>query len=493
MIVIGSGAAGLTAAIAAARDHGAEVLLLTKGRLGESNTSMAQGGIAAALFDDDSVDAHAADTMLAGAGLSDPRAVHILCAEGPERVRDLIELSMPFDRTADGATLARGLEGAHSVARVVHAGGDMTGRAMIATLTAALRSSRVRVLEHAFVCDLMMRRDAVAGVTVMVDGRQQQLAADAVIIATGGAGQLYRHTSNPPGATGDGVAAAMRAGARVVDAEFMQFHPTTLAVEGTPLVSEAVRGDGAVLLDSAGARFMTAVHADAELAPRDIVARAIARQMGLQGGLPVLLDARAIGADTLARRFPGFWALCAANGLDPARHAVPVTPAAHYWMGGIEVDSHGRTGIRGLFAVGEAACTGAHGGNRLASNSLLEALVTGHRAAGALGQPWPSLPRAEPAMPGGSRELTRPQLQQLMWAHAGLERSAQGLAEASAVLSVARVRGDTIADLETANLLTIAHEVVAAAAARTASLGAHHRSDDPAAARPHDREVSIAC
>lgn len=488
VIVVGSGAAGLTAALRAASEHPElEVTLLTKGVLGESNTLHAQGGVAVALGDDDSVESHLSDTLAAGAGLADRRAARILCEEGPERINDLIGLGIRFDQAPNGQP-ARGLEGAHSRARVLHAGGDATGREIVAVLTRAVRESRVVVRERGFVRDILVSGGETAGVRAidMATHRAHDLPAGIVIIATGGAGQLYRHTSNPAAATGDGVAAAMRAGARLVDAEFMQFHPTTLAVAGTPLISEAVRGQGAVLLDSSGERFMPAEHPDAELAPRDVVARAIARRMELQGGAPVYLDARSIGRASLQAQFPRFWSLATSYGLDPATDAVPVTPAAHYWMGGLEVDPDGRTAVRGLFAVGEAACTGAHGANRLASNSLLEAFVTGHRAAVALATPWPDTVGApSPVDSGtdsdtGTTPITRPELQDLMWHNAGLHRSAEGLGGAARVLARARVVGETVHDLETSNLLQIARAVIAAASARTESVGAHFRTDAPA-------------
>lgn len=499
VVVIGSGAAGLTAALEASRTH--EVVLLTKAALGESNSLYAQGGIAAAMASDDSTESHLADTLAAGAGACDVDAARILCGDGPDSIRRLIDLGIQFDR--DGDELAQGREGAHSVARVLHAGGDATGRAIVATLVDAVRASSVRIVEHVFVMDLVLRDGAVCGVDTLHAGRRLRIEAEAVIIATGGAGQLYTHTTNPSGATGDGVAAALRVGARLSDVEFYQFHPTALAVPGTPLVSEAVRGDGATLLDRRGIRFMPAVHPDAELAPRDVVARAIARVMGDQGGEPVLLDATGIGPE-LKRRFPGFWALCAAHGFDPAASPVPVTPAAHYWMGGIDVDDLGRTTLPGLFAVGEAACTGAHGANRLASNSLLEALVFAHRAAQAIGGAWPhSAPAVPPARRGGvgATVVKREQLQRLMWGSAGLVRNADGLAAAADTIDAWRAPdGDGVDDLETANLLQLARVVVVAAAGRPGSLGAHHRSDDPASddiAEPEllhiARKVAHAC
>ena len=391
ILVIGSGLGGLLAAVRAA-DAGHRVVLVTKSVLPESNTRYAQGGIAAALFRDDSVDAHVLDTLRAGAGLCDPAAVRVLCEEGPARVRDLIRFGVDFDRDESG--VARGLEAAHSRSRVVHAGGDATGAAVEAALVATVRRrAAIEVREHTMLVDLILDRGDVVGARVLApDGVQLSLTADAVILATGGAGALYTHTTNPPVATGDGVAAAWRAGASVSDLEFYQFHPTALAVPGTPLVSEAVRGEGAVLRDQLGDRFMLAEHADAELAPRDVVARAIASQMEQQSGTPVLLDATALGRELLETRFPTITAACRAAGLDWAVDPIPVAPAAHYWMGGVETDAWGRTSLPGLFAVGEVACTGSHGANRLASNSLLEAAVFADRAVRALGEPWP--PRA---------------------------------------------------------------------------------------------------
>lgn len=503
VIVIGSGAAGLTAALEAAREH--EVVLLSKGSIGASNSQFAQGGIAAAVFDDDSAKLHLADTLLAGAGLSDERAARILCEEGPASVARLLELGMPFDR--DGVGLARAQEAAHSRARVVHAGGDATGRSLIDTLVAAVKMAPVTVIENAFGAELLVRDGAVCGVDVIRDKvRRELFEADAVIIATGGAGQLYRHSTNPGSATADGVAAALRAGAELRDLEFYQFHPTALAVEGTPLISEAVRGEGATLLDGDGNRFMLAEHPDAELAPRDVVARAIARRMEQQGGSPVFLDATGIGADALRHRFPGFWNLCARHGLDPSAQPVPVTPAAHYWMGGIATDEFGRSSLPGLYAVGEAACTGAHGANRLASNSLLEALVFAHRTAANLSQGWPAQDGVVAsaaglvAVPDATRMAVvgRAALQDLMWRYLGLSRDADGLATAQRQLAVWTGINNTVYERETANLLAVARAMVEAALARTASVGAHFRSDDDASSdallSPDSaRKVALAC
>ena len=514
IVVVGSGIAGLIAALGASASN--EVVLVTKAELAESNTRYAQGGIAVAMSADDSVEAHAADTLAAGAGLGDPDAIAVLCSEGPERIRELIRLGVAFDTT--NGELARGLEAAHSSARVLHAGGDATGAAIEAALVAAVRHSGIEVRETTFVSDLVVgtagvaRRDveggsfeegsveegsvggqdAVTGVRVIDrDGRHEVIDADAVVLASGGAGQLFRHTTNPSVATGDGAAAAWRAGAELSDVEFYQFHPTSIAAPGNFLVSEAVRGEGAVLRDSNGRRFMTGVHPRADLAPRDVVARGIAEQMAAQDGRPVLLDATMLGADFLARRFPGIDRTTRALGLDWSRDPIPVTPAAHYWMGGVRTDLSGRTSIPGLFAVGEVACTGVHGANRLASNSLLESLVFAARVGELLAEHplsetiehWPRLRARASNRPcrvaPGSVPLTRGMLRDLAWEAIGLYRDANTLRRASTTLAGSRVDGDTVADHETRNLLDLARLMVDAALAREESRGAHFRTDFP--------------
>jgi L-aspartate oxidase len=496
VVVVGSGIAGIVAALHAS-GAGCTVTLVTKGAVSEANTRYAQGGIAGVMFDDDRVADHIADTLTAGAGLSDERAVEVLATEGPDRIRELVDLGVVFDRDADGA-LRKGLEAAHSYPRVLHAGGDATGLVIQTALVARLRASSVVVVEHAFLVDIDVREGRASGVVLLVDDERRRLDADAVILATGGAGQLYAHTTNPAVATADGVAAALRAGARVEDLEFVQFHPTVLpatADAGAFLVSEAVRGEGAVLVDERGERFAFAAHPDGELAPRDVVARAIARRMLAQDGRPVHLDARARGA-SLPTRFPTIDRALRERGIDWTRDLVPVTPAAHYLMGGVSTDVVGRTSIPGLYAVGEVARTGVHGANRLASNSLVEGAVFGARAGDAVAADaatglWPVAPgagdiRSFAGEPDGSdgeapAPFSRRALQELMWEDAGLMRTGAGLRRAEATLSAwtARARAArTVAEHEDDNLLLVARAVVDAALRRTASVGAHYRADD---------------
>ena len=509
IVVVGTGIAGLITAYRASSRH--EVILVTKSELAESNTRYAQGGIAAALFADDSVASHIADTIRAGAGLCDPIAVEVLCSEGPHRVRDLIALGVEFDRI--NGELARGHEAAHSARRVIHAGGDATGLAVEVALLRAVRALAVEVHEYTFMRDIVVGRTAagdrrVVGIEVIdPDGAHRMIAADVVVIASGGAGQLYSHTTNPTVTTGDGVAAAFRAGAALADVEFYQFHPTALAVPGSPLISEAVRGEGALLLDEHGRRFMSLIHPDAELAPRDVVAGGIATAMARQGGRPVMLDATALGREFLSARFPGISRTTARYGFDWAIEPIPVTPAAHYWMGGICTDVAGRTSLAGLFAVGEAACTGVHGANRLASNSLLESLVFAWRAADALidsgdaGVPTVVDTVEASEAEAGTEPFSREQLQQLLWRSAGLERSGRGLRDAAAQLarwgvpshSGADGGGDSGADSvaagEDRNLLDLARILVRAALRREESRGAHDRRDFPETRVEYARSV----
>ena len=521
ILIVGSGIAGLSTALHASQLHAHDVTVVTKGALAESNTRYAQGGIAAATALDDSATLHAQDTIRAGAGLTDETAARVLADEGAAAIRSLIAWGVLFDHRPGSPEPERALEAAHSRPRVLHAGGDATGAAIEAALVAAVRASGVTVLEHTMLTDLVLAdasgirarsahplpadqtpmnpggADAatrVVGIEVLrADGERDVLLADAVVLATGGAGQLYSHTTNPTIATGDGLAAALRAGVATADLEFYQFHPTTLAAPGNFLVSEAVRGEGAVLRNERGERFMVGVHPDAELAPRDVVARAIAAEMAKQNGVPVDMDARGIDRETLGVRFPTIMAACTAAGFDLAGGLVPVVPAAHYSMGGIATDLDGRTSHAGLFAVGEAACTGVHGANRLASNSLLEGAVFGRRVAAALGHD--SFPEPVEGMDDPLRQaqgasvgvVDRAELQELMWHYAGLARSGVGLATAAARLRVwaeaSGARDDSRAAdrerVETDNLLTVARALVAAAQARRESRGAHSRTDHP--------------
>ena len=505
--VVGSGIAGLTAALHA-HEAGSEVTIYTKGALGDGCTPHAQGGVAGVYGHGDSPAARVSSAWAAGAGLSRPEAVDVLVSEGADRIAELIARGVAFDRADDG-TLLLGREAAHSAARIVHAGGDATGAEIAGALTAAVRTAGIEVVESGFLVDLITVDDVVRGIRLLIDGTLIDRPADAVILATGGAGQVFAHTTNPVGATGDGIAAALRAGAAVADLEFVQFHPTVLAAENPFLVSEAVRGEGATLIDEDGHRFCFDEHPDGELAPRDVVARAIARRAALQGS-PVRLDATALGAERLAERFPTIDRETRERGFDWSQEAIPVTPAAHYLMGGIVTDLDGRSTLPGLLAAGEVARTGVHGANRLASNSLLEGAVFGARAAAAAVADALSLSEGVGTPPRSSNEdggadrsapisrhhvssrsarstnegdaamthFSRAALQQLMWANVGLLRTDEGLAEAIATIRAWQAEAAAPASLtehEDANLLLIAAAMASASAERTESVGAHFR------------------
>lgn len=493
-VVIGSGIAGLYTALELRRRSDVHVTVLAKDVLAESNTWYAQGGIAAVLpgalrpagtekpQETDSVGSHVADTLAAGAGHCDEAAVRVLCSGAAESIGRLSDLGALFDRAPDGG-LALGREAAHAASRILHIGGDATGTGMAAPLIrAAQLDPGITLWEHSFAADLVTADGAVTGVVVLRGGEQRTVSADAVVLASGGAGGVFRHSTNPAVATGDGVAAAWRAGAAVADLEFFQFHPTSLNVPGHPLISEAVRGEGAVLRDGSGRRFMTGYHPAGELAPRDVVSRSIALHLARTGGTEVFLDATSLGADHLTRRFPNLTAVTRRSGFDWARDLLPVVPAAHYWMGGVVTDTEGRTSLPGLYAVGEVARTGVHGANRLASNSLLEGLVFGARAAAAiLDGPavWPSVRAETLDLVEGPFEADRDDVHRVMSEHVSILRDDAGLRVASKQLAEWRATGFSPAGKETANLLLCSRLITSAALARTESRGAHYRTDFP--------------
>jgi L-aspartate oxidase len=486
ILVIGSGIAGLHTAWRAAEQctSRGDVVLLTKRSLFDSATTYAQGGIAAALGAGDSPELHRRDTLAAGGILCDREAVDVLVSEGPRRVRELSDAGAHFDVGPRGEFLL-GREAAHSERRIVHASGDRTGAEVVRTLVERVRADeRITIIEHARALELIVENGACCGARVSERGQALEVIADATVLATGGCGQVYLRTTNPPVATGDGYALAHRAGAELEDMEFIQFHPTALDTPETPLalISEAVRGEGATLVDANGVRFMPDVHPLAELAPRDIVARAVVRAQQDTGR--VFLDATHLGED-FATRFPGIFAVCMERGIDPRTQPIPVTPAAHYTMGGIVVDLAGRSTIPRLSAVGEVARTGVHGANRLASNSLLEGLVFAERVA----HDVVTLPplEHEPARTSWSvpappdRAISRDAAQrvrELMWKHAGIERTAIGLRECLAALE------SIVAELppgatEEHNLALTAQLIAKSALMREESRGGHYRSDFP--------------
>ena len=512
--VIGSGIAGLTTAlrlagVTVADGSPARVMVVTKDVLAAGSTRWAQGGIAAALGVDDSPDDHLRDTLIAGVGGCDVAAVRVLVDEGPGAVRELVELGTRFDRTS-GGELSLTREGGHHRDRIAHAGGDATGAEIERALVArVLREPTIEVVEHAIVLDLTPAEGGgVAGVTLHVMGEGQRdgvgaVRARAVVVATGGIGQVYASTTNPSVSTGDGVAAAMRAGAVVRDLEFVQFHPTVLflghrAHGQQPLVSEAVRGEGAFLVDDDGVRFMQGQHELADLAPRDVVAKAIVRRMRETGRDHVWLDARAFGREKWRVRFPTILATLESHGIDPVRELIPVVPACHYASGGVRTDLRGRSTVDRLYVCGEAACTGVHGANRLASNSLLEGLVFGRRIAADIAARLAAEPTELPATaasdsPAGAAdgagaaaglldESVRDDLQALMSADAGVLRDRAGLLRAEHGLAVALARrsdAPAIGSWEASNLVTVASALVAAALRREETRGSHWREDYP--------------
>jgi L-aspartate oxidase len=488
-LVVGGGIAGLRAAVTLAK--AGSVLVVTKEGLAESNTAYAQGGIAVAMGGEEDVALHLADTIGAGDGLVNPQAAAVLVEQGAQRVEELLTWGTGFDR--EQGELMRTREGAHSLPRILHAHGDATGREIAVSLLRYVRGlERVELMEWVSTVGLIVSGGRVVGATLLdVAGELTEVRARAALLASGGAGQVFSDTTNPAVATGDGIAMAYRAGAELMDMEFMQFHPTAFALEGAPrfLMSEALRGEGALLVNAKGERFMGRYHPGLELAPRDVVARAIGRE-GMDG--PVYLDMREVGkGKDLKARFPGISAFLARYGLELGRDLIPVGPAAHYLMGGIRTDVHGRTSLPGLFAAGEAACTGVHGANRLASNSLLEGLVFGALAAEEMVREQVSVPRSQLSVESGTVaggesegdvEGWIAELRGLMWRDAGLLRDEVGLRRAQEGLTALRERaplGMTRRELEARNLLTVAEVMVQAALGREESRGAHFRLDFP--------------
>ena len=493
VVVVGSGIAGLTTALQA-REVGS-VLVVTKDLLSAGSTQWAQGGIAAALGPGDTPEQHLRDTLVAGAGLCDEVAVRALVTEGPAAVRELIALGTQFDHTAAGE-LSLTREGGHLRDRIAHAGGDATGAEIQRALVAAVKAAQdIEVIEHALVIDLIPGADGgIAGVTLHVMGEGQRdgvgaVHCRAVVLASGGLGQVYSATTNPSVATGDGMALALRAGAVLRDLEFVQFHPTVMwlgagSTGQQPLISEAVRGEGAFLVDDDGVRFMTGQHELADLAPRDVVAKAIMRRMHETGSPHMWLDARHFGAAMWEGRFPTILATCRAHGIDPVTDLVPVAPACHYASGGVATDLSGQSSVPGLFACGEVACSGVHGANRLASNSLLEGLVFSRRIALRLreGLPARQAPVEDTRPPGLVDGGARVDLQDVMTERAGVLRSRQGLEVGDVELAACSAdegRAPGVDAWETSNLLTVGTALLGAAALREETRGSHWRDDFP--------------
>ena len=502
--VVGCGIAGLRTAVELGH-AGASVLVLAKSALTDSATEWAQGGIAAALSDEDEISLHEQDTLLAGDGLCNPEAVRVLVEEGPKYILELIEWGTQFDRA--GTKLAFTREGAHSRSRILHAQGDSTGREIGRALLAKAHTLRsIRFCAHAFTSELIFDEGRVTGLRFVdeKEGRLHEVHAGAVMLATGGLGQVYRETTNPAVATGDGMAIAYEAGAALSDLEFVQFHPTALAAKGAPhfLLSEALRGEGAILRNADLERFMKRQHEAGELAPRDIVSRAIVAEMLRTNTEFVYLDLTHLKADYIRKRFPRIYATCQTYGVDITSDLIPVRPAAHYAMGGVKTDLHGRCTLPGLYAAGETAATGVHGANRLASNSLLEGLVFGARAGQAMLQDNPPAVRHSskpgkakdesrgpnlggkgetPAGPGAGSELLE-QIRAIMWKEVGILRNGRDLVRAIEELAALEVAPPDIPcrrDLELHNLWRMGQLIARSALAREESRGGHYRSDFP--------------
>jgi L-aspartate oxidase len=470
-IVVGSGIAGLRAALDLA--PAGRVTIFTKAEITESNSMYAQGGIAAAIGEGDDVENHYADTMAAGAGLCDAAAVHALVEEGPEEINRLLRWGADFEKEGNVLSLSR--EGGHGVPRIVHGNGGLTGKVVVDTLLARARaSSNVTIAPFNFFRDLIVDRGRVTGIQFEHEGRVASCMATATLLATGGGSQIYSQSTNPETATGDGLAAAYRAGAELRDMEFVQFHPTVLNLPNAPrfLLTEALRGEGAYIVNDLGERFVN------ELLTRDEVSRAVFRQLTARPEAKVFLDVTHLLPATLKRKFRHVYATCLQYGLDITRDRIPITPAAHYFMGGVRTDLNGRTTLRGLYAAGEVASTGVHGANRLASNSLLEALVFGGRTAGAMCADGLASPARRPQnedlpSPGSGSAASIEQLREITWRHAGIVRNAAGLQAGLDLL------GRIPEEFANRNLLTVARVVHSSALAREESRGAHYRDDFP--------------
>ena len=508
-LVVGSGVAGLRAAIELSR--AGRVLMLTKGHPLESNSMYAQGGVAVALSEEDDVGSHLTDTLKAGHGLCRREAVRVLVEEGPERIQELIAWGAKFDKIGKRFAFTR--EAAHSRSRILRARGDATGNEMVRALMAyAARQPRIQRLDRRFTVDLAVVDGRCCGAIVLneMSGERTVLPASAVVLSTGGAGQVYARTTNPGNATGDGMAMALRAGALLMDMEFVQFHPTSLYLPSSPpfLLSEAIRGEGGQLRNIKGELFMHRYHPDGALAPRDVVSRAIWSEMAATRARHVYLDVTHLGATFVKRRFPTIYATCLRYDIDMTEEWIPVSPSAHYMMGGVWTDVHGATTLPGLYAAGEVACSGVHGANRLASNSLLEGLVFGRRAgvaaiASTAHCSMPNLIESCERVPRshGDRledvEKVRNSLRRIMWGQVGLIRSRESLVRATAQLArwermVSR-SFSTRAELEVKNMVQVARCVAEAALWRENSVGAHYRSDFPEARRPGWKAHSRQC
>ena len=491
IIIIGSGIAGLYTALLA-REVG-NVLILTKDSLDECNTKYAQGGIAAPIGDGDSPELHFQDTIAAGAGLCDPVAVRILTEEAGDRIADLIDIGVPFDTQFGAVALTK--EAAHSIPRILHAGGDATGERIEVTLSNAVRASHnITIMEHCLATEIIVREGKATGV-IAFDSRSgslEQFSSANIILATGGAGRLFKLTTNPDVATADGIALAYKAGAEITDMEFCQFHPTAIRLPGIPpfLISEAVRGEGGILRDVDGKHFMPDYAPEADLAPRDIVARGIVAQMRKTRSDRVFIDVRHLPRKTITTRFPTIYRFCLDHGLDIAKGLVPVAPAAHYMMGGVRTNAYGETNTSGLFACGEVACTGVHGANRLASNSLMEVLVFSRRiierAKGNLTTPEKSSTvRIDTGLSkydtsGVTTPLRLATLQQILWESAGIIRSKEKLEEVAVTLAVWHKTLGEPTDrpyYELCNMVLAGRLLVEAALTREESRGAHFRTD----------------